>query len=319
VSFIPDWDSENFRNCVAFTILGIFAVINIVSVKGMGKIEDILVYTKVAILLVISGLFLAVGDSSNLSFSVNGDFSFFSVIIVASITFVAFEGFQLVIHAYNESDDPDKNVPSAIYWAVGVALLIYLVLAMGAISAIPQELLIKDKEYALAAGASNILGGAGKFVIVFGALLATSSAISGTLFGASRLMSVIAEDGYLPKSLSTRRNGQIPVNAIITMSILAFTLILTGGLQTILEFGSITFIIVSVLMALANFKIRKKTKTKGIVALVAIAGLSFGAFCLFYYEFTTEIKNLFYILSIYLVILILSFVYSRLNRKPRSN
>jgi amino acid transporter len=124
----------------------------------LGKIEDILVYTKVAILLVISGLFLAVGDSSNLSFSVDGDFSVFSVIIVASLTFVAFEGFQLVIHAYSESDDPDRNVPSAIYWAVGVALLIYLALAMGAISAIPQELLIKDKEYALAAGASKYSG-----------------------------------------------------------------------------------------------------------------------------------------------------------------
>jgi amino acid transporter len=135
-------------------------------------------------------------------------------------------------------------------------------------------------------GHLSILGGAGKFVIVFGALLATSSAISGTLFGASRLMAVIARRWIFAQVLfQLRRNGQIPVNAIITMSILAFTLILTGGLQTILEFGSITFIIVSVLMALANFKIRQNTKTKGIVALVAIAGLSFGAFCLFYYEY----------------------------------
>jgi hypothetical protein len=41
--------------------------------------------------------------------------------------------------------------------------------------------------------------------------------------------------------------------------VFAFVLLLTGGLETILEFGSITFIIVSMLMSMANYKIRSKT------------------------------------------------------------
>lgn len=82
-------------------------------------------------------------------------------------------------------------------------------------STIPAEIIIADKEYALAAGAKTYLGTFGKFMVIFGALLATSSAISGTLFGASRLMAVIANDGYFPKSLGRKIKVHIPNRAII--------------------------------------------------------------------------------------------------------
>jgi len=313
VSFLPNSEPNYLKELIAASVLTVFSLVNIISVKGMGKIEDVLVYTKIVILLIISGLFLTVGDTSNLNISFNDDFSYFSIFIVASLTFVAFEGFQLVIHAYNEADNPNKNIPSAIYWSLGIALFIYLVLALGAISAIPKELLIRDKEFALAAGASTILGNLGHFIVILGALLATSSAISGTQFGASRLMAVIAEDGFLPSYLKRKQPGEVPAYAIITMSLLAFTLIVTGSLKTILEFGSITFIVVSILMAVANYKIRKKTMTNGYIGLIAILGLSIACICLLYYEYTTDIQGLFYILGIYMTLLICSAIFSRAN------
>jgi amino acid transporter len=195
-----------------------------------------------------------------------------------------------------------------------LALIIYVVLAIGGLSAIPQEVLIRDKEYALAAGASNILGGIGQFIVIFGALLATSSAISGTLFGSSRLINVIANDGYFPKFLTKRNSKKIPVNSIWTMGCLSFLLILTGSLQVILEFGSITFIIVSVLMAMANYKMRRETKTHGLIALIAIISLSLGGLCLLYYEFITEISNLIYIFGLYGLLLLAAFVYAKLKK-----
>jgi amino acid transporter len=99
-------------------------------------------------------------------------------------------------------------------------------------------------------------------------------------------MTVIARDGYFPKFLRYRNEKNIPVYSILTMAFLAFILILSGSLKVILEFGSITFIIVSVLMALANFKVRNETKTNAFFALVAIVGLTCGGLCLLYYELT---------------------------------
>jgi len=63
---------------------------------------------------------------------------------------------------------------------------------------------INNKEYALAAGAGNILGRLGTTLVILGATLAASSAISGTIFGSSRLLSIIAKDGYFPSWLSKR-------------------------------------------------------------------------------------------------------------------
>jgi len=241
------------------------------------------------------------------------------ILIISAITFVAFEGFQLVIHAYNEMSNPQKNIPRAIYSAILIATILYIVLAIGALATIPKELIIQDKEYALAAGAEHILGKVGMFAVIFGALLATSSAISGTLFGASRLMAVISSDGYLPKKLSNRIKIHIPNYAIITMSTLSFVLILSGGLQIILEFGSITFIIVSFLMAYANFIKRAETKTHIVPAIIAMTGLFIGGFLIFYFEFTENPKELIYIFSIYFMLTVFAWLYARHKAKRVKN
>jgi len=314
-SVLPFENSLWLNKTVAGGIILIFVIINITSVKGMGKIEDLMVYTKLVLLLFISGLLAGKGSIENFTPLFESSSSLINILTISSLTFVAFEGFQLVIHAYEEMDNPQKNIPRAIYGSIAIATILYIVLAIGALATIPKELIIQDKEYALAAGAQNILGNFGLFIVIFGALLATSSAISGTLFGASRLIAVIAKDGFLPKKLSKRIKGHIPRNAIITMSLFSFVLILSGGLQIILEFGSITFIIVSFLMAYSNYKKRNETKTHVLPAIIAMLGLLTGAILIFYFIYTETPLQLIYIGSIYSILILSSYIYSK--RKKR--
>ena len=310
-SVLPFENSTLINKIVAGGIILIFTIINIVSVKGMGKIEDWMVYTKLVLLLLIAGLLAGKGSLDNFTPLIEGNTSLLSILIIASITFVAFEGFQLVIHAYDEMENPHKNIPRAIYGSIAIATVLYITLAIGSIATIPKELIIQDKEYALAAGAQNILGSFGLFIVIAGALLATSSAISGTIFGASRLIAVIAKDGYLPNSLSKRRKVHIPKNAIITMALFSFVLILSGELQIILEFGSITFIIVSFLMAYANYKKRNETNTHISLAIIAMIGLFIGAVLIFYFIYTEKPMQLIYIGSIYSILMLSSYIYSK--------
>jgi amino acid transporter len=304
-------DSEWGRKLVAGAVILTFTLINVWSVKGMGKIEDIMVYAKLVILAIVSFVLL---NNSNTTIPVllqsNADVSMISVLIVASITFVAYEGFQLVIHAMNEMESPEKNIPKAIYSAIFLAVFIYFVISLGAILTIPFESIVQNKEYALAAGTEGVLGHWGVNLVILGALLATSSAISGTLFGASRLMSVIADDGYLPRFL-VRRVNHIPVYSIVSMAVLAFLLVLAGGLQLILEFGSVTFLLVSLLMAVANFKIRKLTNSSSFLTILAVLGLISGTVLIVYYEISNHPYQLRFIGSIYLLLTAGSWLYSR--------
>jgi len=304
-------ESEWVRKFVAGSVILIFTLINIWSVKGMGKIEDIKVYTKLIILVVISFVLI---NNSHTSIPVllktSNEFNILSIFIVAALTFVAYEGFQLVINAVNEMDQPEKNIPKAIYAAIFLAITIYFVISLGAVLAIPFEDIVKNKEYALAAGADKVIGHWGTDLVIVGALLATSSAISGTVFGASRQMAVIARDGYFPDVLARKFNN-IPVYAIITMSSIAFCMVLVGSLQVILEFGSITFLLVSLLMAYANFKIRDLTNSSFIVTMLSLIGLSAGTLLIFYYEITTQIIQVMFIVGLYLILTLGSWLYAR--------
>jgi amino acid transporter len=313
-------DNIWIRKSIALGVIGIFTLINVWSVNGMGKIEDIMVYTKLLLLTIISFVLIQHGTTDFATFidnmaidAVNSNI--LSVLIVASITFVAYEGFQLVINAVNEMTNPEKNIPRAIYASISLAVLIYVVISMGALFAIPTVDIIRNKEYALAAGAGDVLGNLGTNLVILGAILATSSAISGTVFGSSRQMAVIAKDGYFPRWLSTRKN-KVPQNAIIGMALMASILILIGGLELILEFGSITFLLVSLLMAIANYKIRDKTKSSGILTVFSILGLSVGGILILYYEFSTNWQQMMSIIVLYILLGLGAWIYSiRKERK----
>ncbi|WP_295420680.1 APC family permease [Sulfurovum sp.] len=311
-------NNEIIRKAVAIAIVWLFALINLWSVRGMGRIEDLMVYTKLLILLIISVALIYYGKTDFHTFTQMfiKDFeqsSAMNIVIVASVTFVAYEGFQLVINAVNEMEDPEKNIPKAIYTAVILVALIYFIIALGAVMAIPVEDLIKNKEYALASGAADIMGHWGRDLVIVGAVLATSSAISGTMFGSSRQMARIADDGYLPAILTIRRE-QIPTYAITAMAATASLLILSGGLRLILEFGSITFLLVSLLMAVANFKIRKQTRSSTFLTLLSILGLLVGAALILYYEFHTKPDQLFFIVGIYAILSIGAWGYAKVQK-----
>ena len=308
-------NNEIVRKAVAIGIIWLFAFVNLWSVKGMGKLEDVMVYSKLFILFIISValIYFSKVDLHTFATTLQDDFAnstVLAILTVSSITFVAYEGFQLVINAVNEMENPQKNIPRAIYGSVVLVALIYFIIALGAVLAIPVEALVENKEYALANGAKDIMGSLGENLVIFGAILATSSAISGTMFGSSRQMARIADDNYLPKALTKRKN-HIPTNAILAMAFTASMLIFIGGLQLILEFGSITFLLVSLLMAIANFKIRKETNSHSIFALVAIVGLIGGASLILWYEYQTQFEQLLFILLLYIVLSIGAFGYAK--------
>ena len=133
------------------------------------------------------------------------------------------------------------------------------------------------------------------------------------MFGSSRQMARIADDGYLP-NIFTKRKEHIPTYAITAMAATATLLILVGGLRLILEFGSITFLLVSLLMAIANFKIRKSTNSSTLFTIIAILGLLVGVALILFYEFKTQPDQLFFIAGLYAVLSIGARGYAKVQK-----
>ena len=93
-----------------------------------------------------------------------------------------------------------------------------------------------------------------------------------------------------------------------------FCLILAGDLKVILEFGSVTFLLVSMLMAFANFKIYKLTKSSLTLTIIAIVGLAFGTILIIYYEITTQIEQLYFIAGLYVLLTLGAWLFSKYKK-----
>lgn len=299
------------RRMAALAVIAAFAALNARSTRGMGQVEDAMVYTKLAILIGVAGLLWTHADARLPDLAASGPgFSPLGILTIAAVTFVAYEGFQLVIHAMEEMDAPQRNIPRAIYAAVALATLVYVAISLGAVRALPFAEIADRQEDALAAGAARSVGAWGAGLVILGAVLATMSAISGTLFGASRLMAVIARDGFFPAGL-TRRRGLIPVRGVWTMAGLSGALVLVGDLRLILEFGSITFLLVSLLMAWANHRRRADTGAHPALTLLALAGLAGGTVLILIYEGQHDPVQLGAVLALYVVLALGAFVFAR--------
>jgi hypothetical protein len=92
-------------------------------------------------------------------------------------------------------------------------------------------------------------------------------------------------------------------------------MVILGGLEELLEFSSITFIIVSLLMAHANFVKRKETGTHPVLAVGTMALLAMGMFAILRYQWLFHTKALSVTLVIYATLGIGAASYAR-RRNP---
>ena len=112
--------------------------------------------------------------------------------------FIGYEGFGLVANAAGDMRNPRVMLPRALYTAVILVILLYLVVAVTVTGNLSNAQIEQAKDYALAEAAKPFLGEFGFRLIAIAALFSTASAINATLFGSANVCYMIARDGELP-------------------------------------------------------------------------------------------------------------------------
>ncbi len=305
-------DNAIVRTILAFAILSLFLFINLRGVREAGESEDVIVFFKVAIMMTLGIIGLFYIEPAH--FQPLFDKGFVSVLLSGALVFVAFEGFQLITNAVVETDNPEKNIPRAIYLSILIVTLIYVTLAISVLGILTFEEIQKAKEYAIAEALEPIFGRWGFTLASIAALLATSSAINGTLFGASRMLADIAQDGIFPSILAQRNHKMIPYYSLLLMFVMASLFVLFGALESIVAFSSITFLLVSLAVAIANLILRKKTGSNPLIILTSIVLMMATVGLMLWYLYHDDPKTLTDIGLIYLLIAILFLIFRRTKR-----
>ena len=191
-----------------------FTFINSLGASETGTIGNVVTLAKIVIL----GLFVLFGllvmlRSDGWQQSFTSDFmpnGFVAVFAAMGVTFVAFEGYEIIVQSGEEVINPKRNIPRAIFLAIGVAVTIYLLVSVVAIGATspPEgmkvyEFLGLQKEVAVVETARQTFpGGIGAIVLLFSGLVSTMSALNATTYSSSRVSFAMGRDHNLPHLLS---------------------------------------------------------------------------------------------------------------------
>jgi len=309
-TFFPDAGVLTKHILISFAIL-LPAFINLVSASFVSKSETFIVIIKIVLLIVIIVSSVNYIDSSRFSPAKWGDS--LSIVVAGMIIFVAYEGFELIANAAEEVKNPDKNLPLAFYSSVIFVIILYILIALVSVGTVPEETLLKAKDYALAIAAKPALGETGFIMVSIAALLATFSAINATIYGNSRLSYFIAMEGELPKVLTHSKNN-IPFMGVI--STLGFSLILANSINIdeIAIIGSSSFLLIFFIVNLSAYKLRKEIKANWFILLLSSIATFSALSTLLYHTYGSNPKAIYIFIFFILFSVSFEFFYGKFIR-----
>ena len=173
------------------------------------------------------------------------------------IIFLAYEGFELIANTAADIKEREKNLPRAYYGSVVFVIVLYVAIAAVAVGNLGFAEAQQAKDYALAEAARPFFGQAGFVLIGIAALLSTASAINATLYGGGRTGYLIARLGELP-GLFGRTVGR-GYGGMLLLGMLGIVFAVVFDLHNISVAGSLAFLIVFMLVNLANFRLYRQT------------------------------------------------------------
>ena len=157
--------------------------------------------------------------------------------------------------------NPRRELPRAIYLAVGIVILIYVLVAIVVIGNLSISALKAAEDSALAEAARPFLGQFGFTLIAIAALLSTSSAVNATLFGAANVSYQVAKDGDLPQ-IFTRKVWSRNSEGLFITAALVIVFVVLFDLGPIAMMGSAAFLNVYAAVSLGHLRVHRQTGAK---------------------------------------------------------
>jgi len=276
-----------------------FVCLNLFGARATGSAETVLVGAKVLVLLAFGvGGVIYVMFASPEPMNVGAtEFTSFSPIMAGAVSFVAFQGWQLLFYDQESLDNPLDQIPKAIYIAIPVAVFIYVVVAVATYNLAP-EALQSHPHTALTDAAKTIAGvigfaSVGGIVLSLSALFSTGSAINATLFSAVYFAKGMLSEDLIPDRVGDSSATGLPTRTLLLLGFITMAFTAYGSLEAITSFASLSFIVVFGLMSGLAFTRRNAAQINAIPPAVGAAG-STGFFGLMFYHLYVEQRGTFF-------------------------
>ncbi|MGC8710550.1 MAG: APC family permease [Candidatus Micrarchaeia archaeon] len=231
--------NSSFAIPLAIALIFVLAVINILGIKKAAKIDSVLVYIKISILLLFVFFALLVvsahGGFKPQNFTLQGGNNGIAAIFAASVAiFFAYSGFQSISTFTSKVKGGARGAAKAILIATLVSIILYVAVIFALIALVPAssyKINADPLSFALATShAPNWL-----FILVdIGAVIATTSASLAMLLSSSRILYQVSKDKLLPKVFrSYDKHRNVAINGVIVSAVIAVIMLFSGNIYII--------------------------------------------------------------------------------------
>ena len=181
------------------------------------------------------------------------------VFLVMGFTFIAFEGYEIIVQCGEEVKNPKKNIPKAIFISVGIAALLYIAVAFACISNFDVTTIANQGENAVISSATEIIPVVGAPLLIFGGILSAMAALNATVFSSSRVSFAMGRDGSLPRAFGDiHRRRRVPHKAIAMTGAIMLFMAIAFPLHVVVASTSIVFLLLFSLANMSSIRLRNR-------------------------------------------------------------
>ena len=243
---------------VSTGIVILCAGINLLGTNIVGKAETLAIgFVTVALLL-----FSAEGiHTANLAAFQVSSWSINGIAIATGILYINYQGFGVVTNSSNAMQEPQKELPLAMFSALILVTIAYILVSTAAVLLLPPAQMMKYNGHVLADAAQIVSGRAGFVLIGTSALLACAAALNATIFAASNIAADMAQKSTISKALG-ESVLKTELRALTISALLVIALVLAFPLDVVGKMASLAFLLVYAAITYGHIRVREKTGAK---------------------------------------------------------
>ena len=257
---------------LAFVAVAGLVALNAASTAASGSAETIFTIIKVSILMVFVAFgFFSAGGGGETSFTFqNFDPLFvegsgaFSILPAMGLTFIAFEGYDLITTVTEEVENPRENIPKAIFISLAATVVVYLLVVTVAIGTLGAGGLAASGEAGIATASTSFMPTGLPIIqndgalIVFGAVFSTITALNAVVIASSRVAFSMGREGQLLPSIGQihYRFGTPFVAVLLSAVVMLGSVVLPT--QSAGNMSSLFFLLSFIIVNVAVIRLRRE-------------------------------------------------------------
>ncbi len=259
---VPLLGNPIIRVVVMFLVYGVLVVINVRGVRAGAGAVTVVTLAKLLPLLLFVGTGIFFIHPANIAWSgwpgskALGD----SVLLLI----FAFVGVEVGLIPSGEVKNPARTVPRAIYIALAITTVLYILIQLVAQGTLGADL-ANHPDTPLAEAASRFLGNLGRTILLAGATISAFGFVTSDILSSPRMLFAVGRDGVLPAWFAhVHPRYRSPDVAIITYALIAFALSVSSSFETLAVLSNVAVLLMYLLCCAGVWLlIRRNVQTDG--------------------------------------------------------